>query len=44
MMHNGHKGTDRRMGIPGIVTAPWDEHFCVFFKTKAERLSLVVPL
>jgi MEDS: MEthanogen/methylotroph, DcmR Sensory domain len=34
---------DRRIGVPGIGTAPWGEHICVFFNTKEELLSLVVP-
>jgi hypothetical protein len=33
----------RRIGIPGVDRAPWGEHLCVYFDTKAELLSLVVP-
>ena len=34
---------NRQIGIPGIEPAPWGEHLCVFFQTRAELLQLVVP-
>lgn len=35
--------TERRVGVPGIGSAPWGEHICVFFNLKEELLRLVVP-
>lgn len=35
--------TTRRIGIPGLDSASWGEHICVFFRTKAELLELIVP-
>ena len=32
-----------RVGIPGIESAAWGEHICVFFYTKDELLKLTVP-
>ena len=32
-----------RIGIPGIESAAWGEHICVFFYTKDELLKLTVP-
>jgi hypothetical protein len=34
---------ERRIGVSGIGSAPWGEHICVFFNSKEELLSLVVP-
>ena len=38
-----HNGSHRRIGIAGLDSARWGEHFCVFFNSKAELLSLTVP-
>ena len=33
----------RRTGISDVGTTEWGDHICVFFRTKAELLDLVVP-
>jgi PAS domain S-box-containing protein len=33
----------RRTGIEVVGTAPWDSHFCAFYHSKEELLSVVIP-
>ncbi len=33
----------RRSGIEAVGATPWDTHFCMFYHTKEELLSIVVP-
>lgn len=33
----------RRTGIDAVGNAPWQTHFCMFYRTREELLSIVVP-